>query len=98
MPVEERTVTDLDRAEWRAQGLKAGDNYGSELAALARGDVGDPQFQDLVASMGVKLREEAQRLRDMATPEELIEEYTRSAVERVMLRMHAAHAVFDKSS
>ncbi|WP_156376076.1 hypothetical protein [Methylobacterium sp. Leaf117] len=98
VPDEERTVTDLDRAEWRAQGLKAGDDYGSELAALARGDVGDLQFQDLVASMGVKLREEAQRLRDMATPEELIEEFTRAAVERVMLRMHATHTAFDTSS
>ena len=48
--------------------------------------------------MGVKLREEAQRLRDMAIPEELIEEFTRAAVERVMLRMHAAHTVFDTSS
>lgn len=98
MPAEGRTVTDLDRAEWRVQGLKAGDDYGIELAGLVKGNVGDPQFQNLVALMGAKLRDEVQRLRDIATPEELIEEYTRSAVERVMLRMHAAHAASDTSS
>lgn len=83
-------VTEQDITEWRTAGLKAGDLYGDELAnALAGRSVEDADVQNLFEALGVSLQEEAQRLRERAVPEELIEEYTKAAVERVMLRMHA---------
>ena len=89
-------MTDAERTEWRAKGLRAGKTYGDDLAVQAQDcGVGDPQVQNRVAAIGTNLQAEAQRLRDLAIPEELIEEYTRAAVEGVMLRMHALKAASD---
>ena len=83
-------VTEQDFADWRAAGLKAGDLYGDELAnALTGRGVEDADVQNLFEALGVGLQEEAKHLREREVPEDLIEEYTRAAVERVMLRMHA---------
>ncbi|WP_156399135.1 hypothetical protein [Methylobacterium sp. Leaf466] len=83
-------VTEQDLAEWRTAGLKAGDLYGDELAnALTGRSVEDADVQNLFEALGVSLQEEAQHLREREVPEDLIEEYTKAAVERVMLRMHA---------
>jgi hypothetical protein len=83
-------VTDQDITEWRTAGLKAGDLYGDELAnALTGRSVEDADVQNLFEALGVSLQEEAQRLREQEVPEDLIEEYTRAVVEKVMLRMHA---------
>jgi hypothetical protein len=42
-------MTDADRAQWRAAGLKAGELYGEDPATLVRGkSVGDAQVQNLI--------------------------------------------------
>ncbi|GJD74114.1 hypothetical protein [Methylobacterium goesingense] len=89
-------MTDADHGQWRAAGLKAGELYGEDLATLVQGkSVGDAQVQNLIELLGVNLQGKAKRLREMEIPEELIEEYTRAAVESVMLRMHALHTATD---
>lgn len=83
-------MTEADRAQWRSAGLKADEIYADDLGSLMQGrEDEDVQIQRLIELLGVNLQGEAQRLRENATPEELIEEYTRAAVESVMLRMQA---------
>ncbi|WP_264048440.1 hypothetical protein [Methylobacterium flocculans] len=83
-------MTEADRAEWRAAGLRAGAVYGDDLAVLMHGrDAGDAQVRNLMEVLSLNLRAEAQRLRGLEVSEELIDEYARAAVESVMLRMQA---------
>jgi len=89
-------MTDAERNRWRAAGLKAGELYGEELATLMHGkSVGDAQVQNLIDLLGGNLQGEAQRFRETGIPEELIEEYTRAAVESVMLQMHTLRVASD---
>lgn len=60
--------------------------------------LGDTQVQNLIELLGVNLQGEAQRLWKMQIPDELLEEYTRAAVESVMLQMHALRTATDAAS
>lgn len=87
-------MTDADRAEWRSAGLRTGSAYWDDLAVLMHGrGTGDAPLRNLMEILSLNLRAEAQRLRGLGVGEELIEEYTRAAVETVVLRIHALREV-----
>lgn len=96
-PVEDAAITEAERAEWRAKGFEAGEVHADALAALVQGGVADGDVQNQVASIGASLQGEAQKLRDAAIPEALVEVFTQSVVERVMLRMHALRSAAEAS-
>lgn len=86
-------MTDEDRAEWRSAGLKAGELYADELSGALQGrTIDDADGRVLTEMLGVSLQGEALRLREQGLLEELIEEYTKAAVEAVLLRMYAIRA------
>lgn len=86
-------MTDKDRIQWRAAGLRSGELYADELSGSLQGrTVDDAEVRALTEMLGVSLQGEALRLREQGLPEELIEDYTKAAIEAVMLRMYAIHS------